>query len=40
MANPFDGEYKPGENLPEVAERWVKALELRKGGSSFQQIAD
>jgi hypothetical protein len=40
MASPRDGEYKPGETNPEVAARWARALELRKAGASFQQIAD
>jgi hypothetical protein len=40
MASPRETEYKPGEKTPEVAERWQKALELRKAGASYQQIAD
>jgi hypothetical protein len=39
MGNPASAEFKPGENIPEVAEKWAKALALRTAGATFDQIA-
>jgi hypothetical protein len=39
MGNPASGKFKPGERSPEIAGRWASALELRKAGVSFPQIA-
>jgi hypothetical protein len=40
MGSPVAGEYKPGEKVPETVDRWRQALELRRSGESYQEIAD
>ena len=39
MAGPPASEFLAGEKDPAVSEKWVKALELRKAGASYEQIA-
>jgi hypothetical protein len=39
MGNPAAGQFKPGQELPDVAEKWGKALALRRAGATFAQIA-
>lgn len=39
MGNPRASELKPGEQIPEVAARWAKALALRMAGANYDQIA-
>jgi hypothetical protein len=39
MPGPPQSQFLAGQKDPEVAERWAKALSLRKAGASYDQIA-